>query len=144
MFTLHDLHFQTLTLSNNRIATLSPYVFPLLKHLKSIDLSHNLIDEVQRNTFENLGNSVESLNLDNNRIGSLKEEVFLPLTNLKSLQVCMYMWINSDLKNWLAIGTHIGQFFSLILQFSFEKLQCGFSKKPQIVLWLYIFFSIRF
>ena len=55
LFTLHILHFQTLTLSNNRIATLSPYVFPLLKHLKSIDLSHNLIDEVQRNTFENLG-----------------------------------------------------------------------------------------
>ena len=65
-------------------------MFPLLKHLKSIDLSHNLIDEVQRNTFENLGNSVESLNLDNNRIGSLQEEVFLALTNLKSLQVKLF------------------------------------------------------
>ena len=72
------------------ISTLAPYVFPLLKHLKSIDLSHNLIDEVQRNTFENLGNSVESLNLDNNRIGSLQEEVFLALTNLKSLQVKLF------------------------------------------------------
>ena len=78
---------QTLTLSHNKIASIAPYVFPLLKHLKTIDLSHNFIDEIHRNTFENLGNSVEALNIDNNRLGSLREEVFLPLTNLKSLQV---------------------------------------------------------
>ena len=76
-----------LTLSHNKIATIAPYVFPLLKHLKTIDLSHNFIDEIHRNTFENLGNSVEALNVDNNHLSSLREEVFLPLTNLKSLQV---------------------------------------------------------
>ena len=47
--------------------------------------------QIQRNTFENLGNSVESLNVDNNRLGTLREEVFLPLTNLKSLQVSKYL-----------------------------------------------------
>ena len=78
---------QTLTLSHNKITSIAPYVFPLLKHLKTIDLSHNFIDEIHRNTFENLGNSVEALNIDNNRLGSLREEIFLPLTNLKSLQV---------------------------------------------------------
>ena len=82
---------QTLTLSHNKMAAITPYVFPLLKHLKSIDLSHNFIESITRNTFENLGNSVESLNLDNNRLNSLREEVFLPLTNLKSLQVSKYL-----------------------------------------------------
>ena len=101
---------QTLSLSHNKIAQIAPYVFPPLKHLKTIDLSHNFLDEIHRNTFENLGNSVEALHVDNNRLSSLREQVFLPLTNLKSLQVPLY---------------------SLFLMMS---LSGAFSKAPKIVM----------
>lgn len=92
---------QTLTLSHNNIAQLSPYAFPPAKHLKTIDLSHNKIEEIDRRTFENLGNSVESVFVDNNRLRTLREEVFVPLTNLKSLQLHNNPWTcDCRLKNF--------------------------------------------
>ena len=59
---------KTLRLSHNPLLTrLEPFQFPPLGGLRTIDLSHCGLAEVDRAAFKNLGASVESILLNNNR-----------------------------------------------------------------------------
>ncbi len=92
---------QTLTLARNQIAALQPYQLPPLRHLKTIDVSHNFLSAIDSKAFLQLGNSVESVLINHNELRTLREEVFVPLTNLKSLQLHSNPWMcDCRLKNF--------------------------------------------
>lgn len=96
---------KALSLSNNPIKSLGAYQFTPLRSLKSIDLSHCSISRIDKTSFQNLGNSVETVLLDSNRMRTLPVESFVPLTNLKSLTLHNNLWVCDcelkDFRDWV-------------------------------------------
>lgn len=72
------------SLANNKIASLPSGFFSSLQHLKTLDLSFNLLTKVPHN----LPRALIHLNLDRNQIRSLKSRELAQLRDLASLSAC--------------------------------------------------------
>ena len=81
------VQLETLSLSNNQIERLIQSQFAPLNNLRLIDLSSNLLTSVDKNTFINLGTSLEIINLEDNQLHTMSEVSLLPLTGLQ-------VWLN--------------------------------------------------
>ncbi|XP_017267287.1 toll-like receptor 5 [Kryptolebias marmoratus] len=93
VFALHPGVFSPLTeitaidLSQNRLNQIHKKAFEGLQgHLKTLNLSHNLLGEVYSHTFAHLTN-LEVLDLSHNHIGVLGSGSFIELPHLKSLNL---------------------------------------------------------
>lgn len=94
------------------------------RSLEKLDLSHNEIDKIQNETFQNL-NSLEYLNLTYNKISSIDKESFKNLNQIKelSLQHNELQRLDNDLfENWQSptsidlSDNHLQKFDCKILQ----------------------------
>ena len=81
------VQLENLSLSNNQIERLIQSQFAPLNNLRLIDLSSNLLTSVDKNTFINLGTSLETINLEDNQLHTMSEVSLLPLTGLQ-------VWLN--------------------------------------------------
>lgn len=81
--------FQYIDLSNNKLRTIKPEMFRLLKNLTSLNLHNNGINFISQHAFESSGN-LKYLNISSNDISiGMKEldHAFKPLVSLKTLDM---------------------------------------------------------
>ncbi|XP_034018483.1 toll-like receptor 5 [Thalassophryne amazonica] len=84
---LRNSEVRILDLSKNRIFALHPRVFHPLKEVAVIDVSKNNINQILRNAFEGLQGHLKSLNLSYNLLGEIYSYTFQSLTNLEILDL---------------------------------------------------------
>nr|XP_024661875.1 uncharacterized protein LOC112436479 [Maylandia zebra] len=84
---------QSLTLEGNLLTSLDSRSFPLndLRELRNLDLSDNLIEHVERNSFRGLV-SLTTLDLSRNRLSSAPVDAFSYLTWLTNLNLDLNSW----------------------------------------------------
>lgn len=76
-----------LSLQHNELVEIPSRAIRNLKKLKYLDLSGNLIDCIELDSFAGLGGSLEHLILANNFIGSLPREAFASLPKLETIDL---------------------------------------------------------
>ncbi|XP_022196885.1 leucine-rich repeats and immunoglobulin-like domains protein 3 [Nilaparvata lugens] len=81
-----DVNLTTLSMSHNRISTVSKGRLEKFPFLKNLDLSGNRIDELKHGMFPNSSN-IESLNLNNNNISKIVNTSFDGLRSLNELKL---------------------------------------------------------
>ncbi|KAG7509088.1 toll-like receptor 5 [Solea senegalensis] len=74
-------------LSNNFIFFLKKAVFSGLKVVRIIDVSHNKINQINRNAFDGLQGHLQMLNLSSNLLGEVHSYTFANLTKLRILDL---------------------------------------------------------
>uniref|UniRef100_A0A3P9JI24 Toll-like receptor 5 n=1 Tax=Oryzias latipes TaxID=8090 RepID=A0A3P9JI24_ORYLA len=77
----------SLSLSKNRIFALQPGVFHALREVRSIDLSHNRLNQIRRNAFQGLQTNLKVLNLSHNLLGEVYRHTFASLEVLQILDL---------------------------------------------------------
>lgn len=77
----------TLDLSRGRIFALRGGVFRWLKGVRTIDVSRNRVNEIHRNAFEGLEGHLKTLNLSHNLLGEVYSHTFSSLTILEVLDL---------------------------------------------------------
>ncbi|XP_078717233.1 leucine-rich repeat-containing protein 17-like [Lampetra fluviatilis] len=80
-----------LNMAQNKISVLLDYQFVKFQELKSLDLSGNVIQEMQANAFAGL-NVLHTLLLQFNRLALVAEEVFIHLPKLQFLRIYKNPW----------------------------------------------------
>lgn len=76
-----------LDLSKNRIFALQKAVFSPLRHVKIINISQNLVNQIDRNAFSGLQENLRLLNLSCNLLGEVFSHTFENLNNLVVLDL---------------------------------------------------------
>ncbi|CAK6979457.1 toll-like receptor 5 [Scomber scombrus] len=77
----------TLDLSKNKIFALQQGVFSPLKDVAIIDVSQNTVNQIHRNAFEGLQRHLKMLNMSHNLLGEIYSHTFASLTNLQVLDL---------------------------------------------------------
>jgi Leucine-rich repeat (LRR) protein len=77
---------KSLNLSHNRIAELDNYEFYGLESLENLSLANNLLTYIKDYAFQNLGN-IQRLDISHNHLQQLEPGVFKPLKSAKELNV---------------------------------------------------------
>ncbi|KAF2901944.1 hypothetical protein ILUMI_04238 [Ignelater luminosus] len=84
----------TLYLNNNKLKILRDYTFDNLRNLVTLRLDHNLIEDIEANTFGDLSFNLEStpviLNtilLNNNKLKIIRKDLFSKIRNLVTLRL---------------------------------------------------------
>lgn len=115
------------SLVNNKISSLPSAFFSSLQHLKTLDLSSNLLTKVPHN----LPQALIHLNLDRNQIRSLKSRDLAHLRDLTSLSACYNRLVSVDgglrLPN-LTVLEMVGNQLRVLpsrLSAKLEKVDCG-------------------
>ena len=72
---------------NNKLREIDPREFFGLRFVREIDLSYNLIEEIQQSPFENLTERLQVLNLGSNRLKEVGPRTFRGLTSLVMLNL---------------------------------------------------------
>lgn len=78
---------QTLDLSKSSIFALQQGVFSPLEDVKVIDVSQNRVNQIHRNAFDGIQGHLKSLNLSHNLLGEIYSYTFASLTNLRVLDL---------------------------------------------------------
>lgn len=77
----------TLDLSKGRIFALRQGVFSWLREVATIDVSQNRVNQIHRNAFEGLEGHLKTLNLSRNLLGEVYSSTFASLTSLEVLDL---------------------------------------------------------
>jgi len=124
-----------LSLRNNIINEIMPNVLTNITQLKYLDLSHNKLRQLKRNTFlapsgESAAlKSLETIHLDNNKLTSLNWDEFDQLRSLSTLNVSSNKLehIYPDLGRWMKRG--------ILVDLSNNNLHCNCKQLP-LLAWL--------
>jgi len=84
---LNDSAVRILDLSKNRVFALQQGVFSPLKEVQIIDLSKNRVNQIHKHAFEGLQGHLKTLNLSHNLLGEIRSYTFASLTNLRVLDL---------------------------------------------------------
>ncbi|KAK6999342.1 leucine-rich repeat-containing G-protein coupled receptor 4 [Biomphalaria glabrata] len=88
-------NLKQLTISNSNIQEISSYAFQKLNRLENLDLSHNHVNKLDQDCFDNLANSLYTLNLSGNILYSENLQGLRNLPNLTLLDLSANEGISS-------------------------------------------------